>query len=136
MSSNAHEFEIELLAAEGSVHPCQIRCHLIDNSVRFEADSECHDPFCTTQSDAFECLSRYREYLEKLGSKPLCVGARLDAFPSGMCRDMGRGFSAYITKMGMAADSRPVNIFDPADAATIATVGEQKLRHDKWLESF
>ncbi|MBO6526924.1 hypothetical protein [Erythrobacter sp.] len=130
------EFEIGLLGSDGLTHFSQIQCLVSHEEVRFDARSERHDPFSTKQADAFECLGRYREYLEKLGLKPLCVGARIDAFPSGMCRDMGRGFAAYITEMGTAAATRPESIFDPADAATIATVGEQKQRHEDWLESF
>jgi len=47
--------------------------------------------------DLFAALQDLRKKtLEPLGSIPLCNGARVDCYPSGMARDMGGGQVVYV----------------------------------------
>lgn len=79
-----------------------------------------------TATDVFECLTQLRLELAQYGYKPLCNGARLNVYPSGMCRDMGNGLSAYVFTPGKQVDSEDlVGIFDYAEPDSIASVEEQ-----------
>lgn len=87
--------------------------------------------------DVFACFCDAREYLAKYGVVLLCNGARLDAYPSRMSRDMGDGTLIYITVMGkQARDEDLVNLFDEAPADKIASVQEQREFHRRWLDHF
>jgi len=50
--------------------------------------------------DLFECLCQLRLVLEKDNMKILCNGARTDAWPSNMSRDMGGARKIYINTNG------------------------------------
>jgi hypothetical protein len=79
-----------------------------------------------TETDVFECLTQLRLELAKYGYKPLCAGARLDVYPSGMCRDMGDGLSAYVLTPKKQTDLKDlVDIFEYAEPDLIASVEEQ-----------
>ena len=79
-----------------------------------------------TATDVFECLTQLRLELAKHGCKPLCNGARLNVYPSGMCRDMGNGLCAYVFNSNKQVDSEDlVDIFDYAEPDSIASVAEQ-----------
>ncbi|AFY94380.1 hypothetical protein [Chamaesiphon minutus] len=80
-----------------------------------------------TATDVFECLTQLRLELAKHGCKPLCAGARLDVYLSGMHRDMGSGLSAQIMSLGSEVDWKDlqVGIFDYAEPDSIASVEEQ-----------
>jgi hypothetical protein len=80
------------------------------------------------EGDVFECLTQLRIELAKYGCKPLCAGARLDVYPSGMARDMGDGLSAQVINSGSTNDWKDiqhVSIFDYAEPDLIASVEEQ-----------
>src|ERR1700674_1542039 len=57
--------------------------------------------------DYFECLLRLRDQLEPLGYRFLVNGARRNAWPSGMARDMGAGVTAYLLKLGKHGERFP-----------------------------
>ena len=79
-----------------------------------------------TNGDLFECLTNLRKELLKYNCIALCNGARLDVYPSGMCRDMGSGLVAYISKYGKSISEEDlVSIFDYAEPELIASVEEQ-----------
>jgi hypothetical protein len=85
-------------------------------------------------SDLFDCLVKIRLDLELEGAKILCNGARLDAFPSPMARDMGGGRKVYLLRMGEPAQlENLVNTFDEAPIEKIASVAEQKKFYLDWL---
>ena len=86
--------------------------------------------------DLFDCLVRIRMDLEKNGAKILCNGARLDAYPSRMARDMGGGRKVYLMRMGEVA--RPedlVGTFDEAPIEKIGSVDDQRKFYLSWIES-
>jgi hypothetical protein len=81
-----------------------------------------------TETDVFECLTQLRLELAKHGCKPLCAGARLDVYSSGMARDMGNGLSAQVMSAEPTTeweDVQHVHIFDYAEPDSIASVEEQ-----------
>jgi hypothetical protein len=87
-------------------------------------------------SDLFECLVKIRSDLERDGAKVLCNGARLDAYPSRMAREMGGGRKIYLMRMGEKA--RPedlVNTFDEAPIEKIGSVADQRDYFLRWLQS-
>ncbi|MFB7380777.1 hypothetical protein ACFC6U_36585 [Kitasatospora purpeofusca] len=83
-------------------------------------------------NDLFDALSDIRLQIEPLGYLLLCNGARTDAYPSGMCRDMGRGSIVYILQPGRAA-RRQVSVFDRAAPASVGTVAAQREFYEAWI---
>ena len=78
-------------------------------------------------SDCFEAFCSIRRRLEERGLQPICYGASLDVFPSGMCRDMDNGLYAY--RMSLPKEERIENmahIFDSGPDVRPATVDEQE----------
>ena len=70
-------------------------------------------------SDAFDATveaSRWREQLEQFGLFPLCYGASLNVYPSGIARNMAFGLKAYrIPKDAFIRLEHLVDIFDTGD---------------------
>jgi hypothetical protein len=88
-------------------------------------------------NDLFEALVALRAELEKIGAQLLCMGARIDVFPSGMSRDMSGGRKAYVTRMGAAGQMTDlVDILDFAAPELVGSVAQQSAFHEKWIESF
>ena len=80
---------------------CHLECEM--RGRRLEANA----------SDFFAALCQIRKELEKLNLIPLCYGASLNVYPSGMSRDMGGGLVAYRLRMGQPARREDlVRIFD------------------------
>ncbi len=87
-----------------------------------------------TNVDLFECLIDLRRELAKYSYRPLCNGARIDVYPSGICRDMGSGGIAYVLKQGQPAElDNIVHIFDYAEPELIASIEEQLNFYESWL---
>jgi hypothetical protein len=95
------------------------------------------DPIESTAYDLFECLLDVRAQAEGRGWRICVVGARKDAWPSGMSSDMGGATLVYIHTLGRQAtgeDLRP--IFDDAPCELIGSVEEQRQFRAQWLGSF
>jgi hypothetical protein len=81
--------------------------------------------------DFLGCLMELRELLETEGRLLCCQGARGDAGPSGLLRQMSDGREVYVWPEGrrqVSADD-VVDVFAPADCSLVVTVEEQKRRH-------
>ena len=87
-----------------------------------------------TADDFFEALRQIRLELETQNAMILCNGARIDAYPSGMSRQMSLGLIVYLNQMGQPAKQKAA-IFDKADADWVASVAEQDKYHRDWLAS-
>jgi hypothetical protein len=75
----------------------------------------------------FLAFSNVRECLEEEGLKPVCYGASLNVWPSGMAVSMGQGLKAYRTTIGKRAElSDLVDIFTADPDVIPATVAEQR----------
>jgi hypothetical protein len=86
--------------------------------------------------DLFDCLVKIRMDLEMDGAKILCNGARLDAYPSPMARDMGGGRKVYLMRMGEVAQHEDlVGTFDEAPVEKIGSVADQRSFYLSWLKS-
>lgn len=86
--------------------------------------------------DIFDCLCQLRAFLEKKGWNILCNGARIDAYPSSMSRDMGGGMKLYHLKLGKRPQrSDLLRIFDNAEPDKIGTIEEQRAYYEKWHAS-
>jgi hypothetical protein len=87
-------------------------------------------------TDYFEAFSQIRVQLEKDRLIPFCYGASLDVFPSGMCRDMSAGMTAYRLKLGRKPERGDlVQIFDSGSDVIPAFVSRQKENFEDWLKS-
>ncbi|MGB3532108.1 MAG: hypothetical protein WBA13_01180 [Microcoleaceae cyanobacterium] len=83
--------------------------------------------------DIFDCLCQLRVFLESKGWNILCNGARINAYPSNMSRDMGGGMKLYQLKLGKPPErSDLIRIFDRAEPEQIGTVKEQRAYYEKW----
>jgi hypothetical protein len=81
-----------------------------------------------TEGDLFGCLTQLRLELEKKSCNPLCNGARLDVYASGMERDMGDGNIASVITPEPSLDIKDVefvDIFDYAEPNLVVSVKEQ-----------
>lgn len=104
---------------------------------------ECHlvlryrDKFVeASASDFFEAFCRVRQFTEAEGLLPICYGASLNVYPSGMARDMGGGLTAYRMTMGKHAKRTDlVDIFESGPDVSPATVAQQKEFWETWLKT-
>ncbi len=86
-------------------------------------------------SDYFEALAGVRLKLEPENLIPICYGASLDVFPSGMCRDMSAGLMAYRLKPRKSPDTQDlVCIFETGPEVKPSSVAEQRKFFEKWLK--
>jgi hypothetical protein len=87
-------------------------------------------------SDYFEAMCRIRLDLDKAGWRPACYGASRNVYPSGMCRDMGRGLKAYRVRLGHHPKLDDlVGIFETGPDVEPVSVEEQRRFFDRWLQS-
>ena len=88
---------------------------------------------------AFDCFTAFcqiRKELEKENLIPFCYGASLNVYPSGMCRDMGRGLTAYKFEIGKQATREAlVPIFEEGTDVIPSSVENQEQYFNEWLES-
>lgn len=86
-------------------------------------------------NDLFDCLCELRIFLEKNGFLILCNGARVDAYPSTMSREMSGGRKVYILKIGEKANLESlVHIFAEAPRDKVGTVNEQADYYKRFIE--
>lgn len=86
--------------------------------------------------DLFAALQQLRRSLEPLGWLPLCNGARVDCYPSGMAREMGGGTSVYMLSAKRRFGRRLplVGTFEPAPKEAVGTVDDQDAYFELWLQ--
>lgn len=93
-------------------------------------------PETFVRGDLFQCLCDAREFVRGHDTILLCNGARLDAYPSRMSRQMSGGLSIYISTMGRPnRETDMVELFSEAPPDKIASVADQKEFHRNWLRS-
>jgi hypothetical protein len=100
------------------------------------ASSAVFGTISVTADDLFEALNLIRLEAEKHDYFILCNGARIDAYPSRMSRQMGEGSKVYLFKTGTPALSKDlVNIFESTEFQHVGTVHAQRVAYDAWLRS-
>lgn len=87
-----------------------------------------------TGEDLFDCLTAVREFLAQHDICPLCAGARVDAYPSRMSRQMSGGRKVYLMEMGAPAEQL-ADIFDEAPAEKVGSIDAQRQYFQEWLVS-
>lgn len=86
--------------------------------------------------DLFEAFLAARQALEAKGFIPAVAGASVDCYPSGMARSMGEGDQVYRLTQGRSPElDELVYIFDPAPAASVASVEEQAKAFRRWAQT-
>lgn len=87
-------------------------------------------------TDVFEALKKIRAELEAHDTFILCNASRKDVRPSAMARQMGHAQKLYEVKIGQqAALSDLVNIWAPIQPQEVATVLEQELYLEEWVNA-
>ena len=87
-------------------------------------------------TDYFEALCKIRKQLANERLIPFCYGASLNVYPSGMCRDMSAGMTAYRLTLGKKPSRGDlVRIFDEGADVIPVSVTLQKEHFDDWLKS-
>ncbi len=120
----------ELLSPDGAKEACTASFDVSQNEVAMRTSSQTTGEQFHAGRDAFHALELFRRAIEPLGWRVLCNGARKDAYPSGMSRDMGRGFMVY----SIPPEGPPVQTFDPANAEQVGSVEEQLENWNAWVE--
>ncbi len=85
--------------------------------------------------DLFDTLQQLRLILEPLGWTPLCNGARVNCYPSGMARDMGGGTMVYVLNHKLRCRLRLVGTFDPAPKESVGAVADQDAHFQNFLST-
>jgi len=83
--------------------------------------------------DAFAALAAVRRRLEPDGWLLAVAGARRDAYPSGMLRELG-GEQVYLLVPGKPAEQR-LDTFSDAPPEAVTTVDEQREAYEAWWKS-
>jgi hypothetical protein len=84
-------------------------------------------------SDLFQALQEIRSELEPRGWLIAVQGARVDAYPTGMVRDMIGARRVYILRVSQQAQREHlVDIFAEAAADSLGTVEQQKNYYRDW----
>jgi hypothetical protein len=90
--------------------------------------------FSGSGPDQFEALVELRRTLDETGWRIAVQGARRDAFPSGMTRDMRQGMQVYVLIPGPPAKTTDlVDTLAPAKVDDVGTVDEQRNNWKNWL---
>jgi hypothetical protein len=124
VGSDNNETANFIVYEENHSHDCRLTCEYRNKTITVNG------------GDFFEALCKIRLELEKENLLLRCYGASLNVYPSGMCRDMGRGLKAYKMfpgKQGKADNL--VRIFDVGDDITPSTVDAQKEFFWNWVKS-
>lgn len=84
-------------------------------------------------NDVFGTLMQLRETMEPLGVLICCNGARINAWSSGMQRDMGEGKCVYLLSTTDRASKPPVvATLGAADPSEIVLVADQRAWYEAW----
>ena len=93
--------------------------------------------------DLFDALCDLRRQLESTGIRICVSGARTDAYPSGMSRDMGGGRMVYLLhrpgrlrrllRLPAWRPGKLVDLFSSAPCGLVGSVDEQRNYYEKWV---
>ena len=111
MNDDDNKYRIQLSVRGGETINADVFIH-----EDIESASECtltivssRGTYTATASDYFDAFCAIRRELEVQGILPLCYGASRNVYPSGMCRDMGRGLTGYKMKR-LAREIRSISL--------------------------
>ena len=126
-----------VVTAEGTLEQWHLaHSALAPRGHRLVLESPSEVEWTAEASDVFECLMVLRQQLEPEGVRLCCHGSRLDAWASGLQRDMGSGLSIYL--LGAVAEGeRPPSVptLDFAPPELVVSRDDQMEWHREWLRS-
>ena len=94
------------------------------------------EPLESTGDDLFDCLLELRERAAESGYRICVVGARRDAWPSGMSSDMVGAALVYVHRLGHPADGGDLQpIFADAPCDSVGSIEEQRESMEQWRKS-
>ncbi len=135
MKTQRQQIRLEMSTVSGDKEACVLE-YAYGNPVEMSVSCAVLGTISVTADDLFEALSMIRLEAEKYGYLILCNGARIDAYPSRMSRQMGEGGKLYVFKIGMPAQREDmVNMFEPSEFQQVGTVAAQRAAYDLWLRS-
>ncbi len=126
-------YEVGVLLADKRIETVAVTC-ANEDTCELIVSSTGNEMKRYAGSDYFEAMCHWRVELEKEDARLLCNGARIDCFPSGMSRSMGKGLTVYVNETGKPSSER-LNLFGQAEADKVGTVAEQKQAFDSWMTS-
>lgn len=135
MKTQRQQVRLGMSTVNGEEEVCVLE-YTSGNPVKMSVSCAVLGSFSVVADDLFEALSLIRLEAEKHGYFILCNGARIDAYPSRMSRQMGEGGKLYVCKIGMPAQREDlVSMFDLAEFQHVGTVAAQRVAYDAWLRS-
>jgi hypothetical protein len=135
MEAQHLQAKLEMSSSSGEKELCLLE-YSFGVPVEMTASCKLFGTLTVTAGDLFDALSLIRLEAEKYGYFILCNGARKDAYPSGMSRNMGRGRKLYLFRNGIPARREDlVDIFEPAEFEQVGTVAEQHVAYETWWKS-
>jgi hypothetical protein len=135
MKTQRQQVRLDMCTVNGDNEVCVLE-YASGNPVAISVSCTVLGTFSVSADDLFEALSLIRLEAEKHGYLILCNGARTDAYPSRMSRQMGKGGKLYVFKTGIQAQREDlVNIFERAEFQQVGTVAAQRVAYDFWLRS-
>lgn len=135
MKTQQRRVKLKMSSGNGDEEACVLE-YSSSNPVEMSVSCPLLGTITVTADDLFEALSLIRLEAEKYGYFILCNGARTDAYPSRMSRQMGQGGKLYLFRNGMPAQREDlVNIFEPTEFQQVGTVAEQRVAYEAWLRS-
>ena len=117
---------IQLIGPTGNAVVCHVN-QLRDDGVIREMTFNCEELGRKRYgaADFFACLCEFRREIEPRGWRVACNGARRDAWPSGMARDMGSGLKVYRLRRKPLGPADLLETFGPAPADECVALTEQ-----------
>ena len=135
MTSEWKNHQVHMQSSQGVSTDCSIEYRLW-RPLKMVAYSTVFGCIEVVSDDLFEALCFVRLEAEKHGFLLLCNGARIDAYPSRMSRQMGFGAQIYVFKSGVQARKDDmVDLLDPALYDQVTTVEKQRGNFEAWLNS-
>lgn len=129
------QVSISIASVEGGSEACELEYERGEQAV-VELKTRRFGTIVARNGDAFEALCKIRLELEKVGFLLLCNGARRDAYPSRLSRQMSGGRKVYLHRPSVQGRRDDlVDIFDPASLDQVASVAEQRATFEAWLGS-
>jgi len=135
MRTQLRQVRLDMSTVNGDKEVCVLQYSSI-NPIEMSISCAVLGTITVNADDLFEALSLIRLEAEKHGYFILCNGARTDAYPSRMSRQMGEGGKLYLFRMGAQAQREDlVNMFEPAELQHVGTVMQQQVAYEDWLRS-
>lgn len=135
MTAEWLRIHLSMVSIHGNSEDCLIEYRLT-HPIEMNASCVPFGRITVSADDLFDALSKVRLEAEKCGYLLLCNGARKDAYPSRMSRQMGRGAKLYAFKHGVQARKEDqIDLLEPAAYNQVATVVKQRENFEAWLNS-